>query len=69
MNIQEAYRVEEEVAWVYRAAVNSRLTNTQDTKELQMPAGRSCSQCVWHGDEGLCQGQAVLSGRHRKVWL
>lgn len=68
MNIQEAYSVEEEIAWVYRAAVNS-ITNTQGTKELQMSAGRSCSQCVWQGDEGLCQEHAVLSRRHRKVWL
>lgn len=69
VNIQEAYSMEEEIAWVYRAAVNSMITNRQATKGLQVSAGRNCSQCVWQGDEGLCQGQAVLSGRHQKVWL
>lgn len=52
-----------------QGAVNSMITNTQDTQELQMSAGKSCSQCVWQDDAGLCQEQAVLSRRHQKVWL
>lgn len=69
LNIQEAYSLEEEIAWLYLPAVAIMITNTEGTKELQMSAGRSCLQCVWQGDEALCQGQAVLSRRHQKGWL